>query len=44
MPNSYIVIFKDITEGFMDLAKIDLLADFFEKHIDLKTSFLFLRK
>lgn len=41
MQNNYIIIFKDITEGFMDLAKINFIADILKKHKDLKNHLSF---
>lgn len=41
MPNKYIIIFKDITEGFMDLKNINDLADIFESSKELRKNFSF---
>lgn len=41
MPNKYIIIFKDITEGFMDLKNINDLADIFESSKELRKKFSF---
>lgn len=42
MSNKYIIVFKDITEGFMDLKYINYLADIFEKKSELKEKIVFI--